>query len=152
MSRKVLISNRFDMLEAQRRTKGFARELGFSSRASDELALVASELSSNILKYATKGRIDLVAVDDPGGRGIAIKAHDQGPPFRNVDLAVLDGYDDTGPIHPDSLSGRGGLGSGLGAVVRLTHSFRVEHERTGKWVIATRYLGRPLLSLPRGCN
>jgi anti-sigma regulatory factor (Ser/Thr protein kinase) len=142
--REVPIRNRFDTLEAQRRTKEFASELGFVRRACHELAIVVSELSSNILKYGKSGRIALVEVHDAEGRGIAVKAYDCGPPFRSVTTALEDGCDDTGPIDLDTLTGREGIGTGLGAVRRLTHGFRVDQERQGKWVVATRYLDKPL--------
>jgi anti-sigma regulatory factor (Ser/Thr protein kinase) len=149
MSPEVPIRDRFDTLEAQRQTKAFALGLGFPRRACHELAVVVSELSSNILKYGKRGRVVLGALADSVGKGIAIRAYDSGPPFRRLDQAVLDGCDDTGPIDPDALLRRGGLGAGLGAVIRLTHSFEVEHEPGGKWVVAKRYLGRPLVGEPR---
>jgi anti-sigma regulatory factor (Ser/Thr protein kinase) len=144
------INNRFDTLEAQRRTKLFALSMGFAHRACGELAIVASELSSNILKYGKYGRMAFVEVKEAEATGMSIRAYDVGPPFRNLGSALLDGCDDRGPIDPDHLWRRGGLGAGLGAVIRLTHSFRVEPEQHGKWVIATRYLGRPLAPLPLG--
>jgi anti-sigma regulatory factor (Ser/Thr protein kinase) len=142
------INNRFDTLEAQRRAKLVASAVGFPSRACSELAIVASELSSNILKYGKCGRMAFVEVKEGEGIGISIRAYDAGPPFRDLGSALLDGCDDRGPIDADDLSRRGGLGAGLGAVIRLTHSFRVEQDRPGKWVIATRYLGRPLPPFP----
>jgi anti-sigma regulatory factor (Ser/Thr protein kinase) len=145
---EVQINNRFDTLEAQRRAKVVALAIGFPRRACGELAIVASELSSNILKYGKCGRMAFVEVREGEGIGLSIRAYDAGPPFRDLRSAVLDGCDDLGPIDPDHLSRRGGLGAGLGAVIRLTHSFRVEQDRPGKWVIATRYLGRPLPPLP----
>lgn len=142
------IENSFDTLKAQGLIRQFAANLGFGRRACIELAIVASELSSNILKYAKRGRLELVDLSDPqAGRGIAVKAYDSGLPFRNINLAILDGCSDAGPIDPAEMGTRKGTGSGLGAVVRLTHAFRVETTPTGKCVIAVRYVNRPLAPL-----
>ena len=145
--REVSIRTRFDILESQRQAKDFAAELGFPKRACHELAIVASELASNILKYAHTGTIVLAAVEGDEGRAIEVRACDAGPPFRNVEQAFVDGCDDTGPVDPALILRRGGLGAGLGAVARLTHQVRVEQGPHGKCVSATRYLGRRLRSI-----
>jgi anti-sigma regulatory factor (Ser/Thr protein kinase) len=149
---EIRIDNRFDTLEAQRQTKQFAFHLGFSRRACAELAIVVSELSSNILKYGRPGRILLAEVNDAGRRGIGVRAYDVGPPFRDLESAVKDGCDDVGPIDPASIARRGGFGTGLGAIIRFTHSFRVEPLTRGKCVEVTRYLpagrSRPPLRAP----
>lgn len=131
-----------DVLHVQTLIKRFAATLGFSSRECSELAIVASELSSNILKYGPPGSIELEAITEAGGTGIQVIAHDHGPPFKNLDLAVQDGWDDAGPIDPLSIFRRKGMGGGLGAVVRLTHRMTVIPAAQGKSVVAVRYLKR----------
>lgn len=129
-----------DVLYVQTLTKRFAATLGFSSRECGELAIVASELSSNILKYGPPGSIELEAVTDAGGSGIQLTANDHGPPFKNFELAVKDGWDDAGPIDPLSIFRRKGMGGGLGAVTRLTHRLAVVPAANGKSIVAVRYL------------
>src|SRR5690606_6598470 len=131
-----------DVLYVQSLTKRFAATLGFSTRECGELAIVASELSSNILKYGPPGSIELDAFSDYGGSGIQLTAHDHGPPFKNLDLALQDGWDDAGPIDPLSLFRRKGMGGGRGAVVRLTHRMAVVPASQGKSIVAIRYLKR----------
>jgi len=131
-----------DVLYVQTLTKRFAATLGFSSRECGELAIVASELSSNILKYGPPGSIELDAFTDAGGSGIQLTAHDHGPPFKNFELAVKDGWDDAGPIDPLSIFRRKGMGGGLGAVTRLTHRLAVLPADQGKSIVAVRYLKR----------
>lgn len=131
-----------DVLYVQTLTKRFAATLGFSSRECGELAIVTSELSSNILKYGPPGSIELDAFADADGFGLQMTAHDHGPPFKNLDLAVQDGWDDAGPIDPISIFRRKGMGGGLGAVVRLTHRMSVIPATSGKCVVAVRYLKR----------
>jgi anti-sigma regulatory factor (Ser/Thr protein kinase) len=138
------IKDRLDLFQLQRATKQFASQLGFDRRACEELAIVASELSSNVLKYGKSGTLELSEMMDAAGKAMVIAARDAGPPFRNLETALKDGHDDNGPIDPATLASRGGLGTGLGAVVRLSHDFRVEPEPTGKRVVAIRYLHRKL--------
>ena len=131
-----------DVLYIQTLTKRFAATLGFSSRECGELAIVASELCSNILKYGPPGSIELDAFADASGTGIQVTAHDHGPPFKNLDLALQDGWDDAGPIDPLSIFRRKGMGGGLGAIVRLTHRMTVVPAAHGKSIVAVRYLKR----------
>jgi anti-sigma regulatory factor (Ser/Thr protein kinase) len=119
-------------------------QLGFTSTGRAELAIVVSELCSNIVKYGICGSIEFGAVNDPMcGVGMLIIARDMGPPFRNRAMALQDGCDDRGPIDPGELLRRGGLGIGLGAVVRLTHSLEVLPEPEGKRIQVVKYLVPP---------
>ncbi|MGH7440186.1 MAG: hypothetical protein ACRENE_31220 [Polyangiaceae bacterium] len=125
-------------------TKRFGLRLGFGPIACAELAIVASELSSNIVKYGKGGHLEVGECEEHGLKGIVLTAHDADPPFRSFEAALEDGADDAGPIHPDLIHRHTGLASGLGAVARMTHSVRLEVEANGKRVVATRYLDKPL--------
>ena len=121
-----------------------ASELGFQRRERAELLIVVSELCTNIVKYGVRGSLELEPhVDAVHGAGIAIVAHDIGPAFRDFKLALMDGYDDQGPIDPGLLMKRGGLGIGLGAVRRLTDALSVDYNSEGKSIRVVRYLRRP---------
>jgi anti-sigma regulatory factor (Ser/Thr protein kinase) len=132
-----------DVYQVQRCVLGAASLLGFPKRACSELAIVGSELASNILKYGIRGSIDVSTIDDLDGRGLCLVASDCGPPFRDIEAALRDGWDDRGPIDPLAMLGRKGIGGGLGAIVRLSHSFRVEPTASGKRIHVTRYLIAP---------
>jgi serine/threonine-protein kinase RsbT len=119
--RSVPVEARGDVLHAQHSARDSARELGFPPHEAAELAIVASELATNILKYGVKGRMTFLEVVDPVyGRGIGIAARDHGPPFRSFADALEDGCDDGGPIAIDDRLGRDGLATGLGAVKRFS--------------------------------
>ncbi|HWO08550.1 MAG TPA: ATP-binding protein, partial [Polyangiaceae bacterium] len=135
-----------DVLTARRAVKHLASEIGFAPRESTELAIVASELGSNILKYGRHGTLGARALEvrDPRDEGIAIVARDYGPPFHDLQTALQDGCDDRGPLDPLQLLSRKGIGGGLGAVLRLTHAFRVLPLAEGKEILAERYLRRAL--------
>ncbi len=132
-----------DVLYVQGTVARYAAELGFAKRDCQELAIVASELGSNIVKYGVHGVLRAEARMDAEGSGIALIAVDHGPPFRSLESALQDGYDDQGPIDPVDMVKRRGIGGGLGAVVRFTHSLRVEEQDGGKRIVAVRYLRPP---------
>ncbi len=116
-----------DVLYLQRRMQEFAAGQGFVRRECAELAIVVSELASNILKYGIQGSIDMEPWFDPQGEGLRVVATDRGPPFNDLMTALKDGHDDRGPIDPAHVLSRRGIGGGLGAIVRLTHHFDVHH-------------------------
>lgn len=119
-------------------------ELGFPRAARQELAIVVSELCSNIVKYGVRGTVDIDKISDPvHGAGVVIEARDVGPPFHDFEMALNDGCDDRGPIDPGTLMKRGGLGIGLGAVVRLTDSVELTQSPSGKTLRVCRYVRRP---------
>jgi anti-sigma regulatory factor (Ser/Thr protein kinase) len=123
--------------------KTFAASLGFELRDAEELAIVVSEMASNIVRHGIRGSIALDVVEDAcAGLGLRIVARDVGPPFRDLATALRDGCDDRGPIDPETIVRRGGLGGGLGAIVRFTDSFRVEPEAVGKRICAVRFRAR----------
>jgi anti-sigma regulatory factor (Ser/Thr protein kinase) len=149
--REQRVEHEVDAFAVRRATADFARELGFGRIECLELAIAASELTSNIVKYGVRGRVRLEAAHDPvRGGGIRVIAFDEGPPFRDFELAMRDGFDDRGPVDPLTLIGRRGIGSGLGAVKRFSDELGWEPTPEGKQVWLVRYLAggkrRPGLS------
>jgi anti-sigma regulatory factor (Ser/Thr protein kinase) len=134
-----------DVLAARGAVKAFAGELGFQPRETTELAIVASELGSNIIKYGRHGRLIFAGLEahDARGRGISVVARDYGPQFHDLAIALQDGCDDRGPLDPMQLLNRKGIGGGLGAVLRMTHSFAVHPLSDGKEIIVTRHVVAP---------
>ena len=61
-------------------------------------------------------------------------------------MAIQDGCGDDGPIDPARQLGRGGIGSGLGAIIRLTDIF--EYRASPKSFRAVRYVRRPRRESP----
>lgn len=131
-----------DVIVARARVRTLARSIGFSRTESGELAIVASELGSNIIKYGDHGSLSWMHLEGSPGKepGLLLVARDFGPPFRDLSIALLDGCDDDGPIDPIRLLNRKGIGGGLGAVVRLTHSFSVRPMDVGKEIEVERYV------------
>ncbi|MBX3199510.1 MAG: ATP-binding protein [Labilithrix sp.] len=146
---RCVVAHETAVFAARTILRAFATRVGFDREVIEELAIVVSELASNILKYGRRGHIDLSLTerDEPravGGRlrGITIVAEDETPPF---DLAgsLRDGYDTHGKLDPARVFGRGGIGAGLGAVRRLSDSVELVPTEGGKRIIVRRFVGRP---------
>jgi anti-sigma regulatory factor (Ser/Thr protein kinase) len=136
-----------DVLGARSAVRRCATDLGFPPKEVAELVIVVSELASNIIKHAGGGAILVEPVNDPRhGGGICITASDAGPAFHDLGMALRDGCCDSGPILPERFYGRKGIGSGLGAVVRFTHTFQCDEQPGGKQIRVVRFRRRPRLS------
>lgn len=138
VQRVFTIRERIDVLYARRKAQDLARQFGFGTKRSTELAIALSELATNIVKYGVRGDVTLIL--DPGtGKNGAIRviARDIGPPIHDLELAMQDGYNDRGPIDPALALRRGGLGTGLGAVLRFADLFEYHQEETGKAITVT---------------
>jgi anti-sigma regulatory factor (Ser/Thr protein kinase) len=132
--RKLQIRDRNDVVVASSQAGRLGREVGLHPRRAKELAIVVSELASNIVKHGIEGEI-VLTFHSP--KEITVEARDIGPPIRDFQLATTDGCDDRGPIDPASILSRGGLGTGLGAVVRLADRVEYREEGGGKTITAS---------------
>jgi len=138
-TRVFAIQGRIDAIVAASQARRFALRFGMATRRATELAIVVSELASNIVKHGIRGEIVLTLDPDAPPQGeITVEARDIGPPIRDLQLAMTDHHDDQGPIDPALLLRRGGLGTGLGAVARFAD--RVEyHEHEGGKTVTARF-------------
>jgi anti-sigma regulatory factor (Ser/Thr protein kinase) len=141
LSRKAFpIRGRSEVVTVSSHAGRMAREFGLNARRSMELAIVVSELASNIVKHGISGEIVLILDPDAPPQGeITVEAHDVGPPIRDLQLAMIDGNDDQGPIDPALILRRGGLGTGLGAVARLADRIEYRDVEGGKTITARFY-------------
>ena len=128
------IRGRTDVVVASSQAGRLARDCGLDTRRAAELAIVVSELASNIVKHGVRGEIVLTFRSPRGD--ITVEAHDVGPPIRDLQIAMTDGCDDRGPIDPADLLRRGGLGTGLGAVARFADRVEYREESDGKTITA----------------
>jgi anti-sigma regulatory factor (Ser/Thr protein kinase) len=132
--RQFLIRERSDVVVASSQAGRLARDFGFGPRRAQELAIVVSELASNIVKHGVRGEIVLTLHSPPGE--VSVEARDVGPPIRDFEIASTDGCDDRGPIDPALILRRGGLGTGLGAVARLADRVEYREEEGSKSITA----------------
>lgn len=128
---------------ARRAVREVARQFGFSTRACEELAIVVSELASNILKYGVKGSIEIGPVEDLlRGVGILIVAQDETPAF-DLAMATNDGHDAKGKLDPMKMFRRGGIGAGIGAIARFSDELQIAPCPGGKRIRVVRFVKRP---------
>jgi anti-sigma regulatory factor (Ser/Thr protein kinase) len=126
----VKIMQPVDVKRANASARGFARAAGFAPAECEEIALVVTELGSNLVKHAGGGEIELNSLVSGERKGIQIESEDSGPGIADVELAVTDGYSTTGS-----------LGNGLGAVNRLMDELEVHpHPPTGVRILCRRWV------------
>ena len=96
--------------EARRAAVSMSQAHGFGEEDAGRVAIVATELATNLLKHAGGGVLLVGGYDDSTGSGIECLALDKGPGIADVTTAARDGH-----------STAGSSGTGLGAVVRGSH-------------------------------
>jgi anti-sigma regulatory factor (Ser/Thr protein kinase) len=101
-----------------------ARRLGFSEHRSAEVAIAATELSTNLHRHAKAGRAVVRIRRREHVAGVEVIAIDAGP-----------GVDDMSKMMVDGVSTGGTLGVGLGAVARLASSYAC-HSVLGKGTVS----------------
>ncbi len=99
---------------ASQRAHRMAVQLGFSLVEQTSLSTAILEIARNIVKYAGRGEMVLVALTDADRVGIAVLACDDGPGIADIELALKDGFS----------TGRG-LGLGLPGARRLMDDFDI---------------------------
>ncbi len=100
--------------EARRRAAEFAQDLRFGEVRSGAVALAATEMATNLVKHAGNGTMLVQRVQNNGNSGLQLIAIDKGPGIADLTRALQDGH-----------STAGSMGTGLGAVRRLSDIFEV---------------------------
>jgi anti-sigma regulatory factor (Ser/Thr protein kinase) len=127
----------FDMIEAsqvgeaRRRSVLLGTRLQFDEETCGRLALVVTELGTNLARHARGGRLLVAAREGPAGNGIEVLAVDSGPGMADVEHCLRDGV--TTSTTP---------GIGLGAVRRLSDEFAVFSAAPGGTVVLARIASR----------
>ncbi len=113
-----------------------AERLGFDETARGRLALVVTELGTNLARHAREGRLLLACHEGPAGAAIEVLSLDSGPGMADLDGCLRDGFSSsTTP------------GTGSGAVRRLADEFSAYSTMPGGTVIMARIV---LLPRPPG--
>jgi serine/threonine-protein kinase RsbT len=82
-----------------------------------KLVTAASELTRNIIKYASRGVLTLNTISDDGRQGIQMIFKDEGPGISDISLAMTEGFS-TGKS----------LGLGLSGSKRLVDEFEISSQ------------------------
>jgi serine/threonine-protein kinase RsbT len=116
-----------DSIWCSRQCAHLAKRLGFDDTDVWEICIAASELVTNVLKYAGRGTLTLTVL--PGeAPALEIVVEDDGPGIQDIAVAVRDGVSEGRTVleRPDPRTRRG-LGAGLGAVQRLMDDVVIEN-------------------------
>ncbi|MHC8320294.1 ATP-binding protein [Pseudomonas sp. GB2N2] len=129
MTQVLTIEDSSQVGHARRTAQQLAERNGFDATDAGRVALVATELASNILKHATRGELHLRLLPRQSGAGIEMIAIDRGKGF-DLHACLADGF-----------STRGTQGIGLGAMSRQADVFDAYTDARGA-VLLTRFYQR----------
>jgi serine/threonine-protein kinase RsbT len=113
----IVIWEEEDTVAAALAVREMAERVGMSGGAASALATAVSELTTNVFKYAKRGRLTLRVVKRVGQPGLEAVVEDAGPGISDLEAAMRD-HESTG----------GSLGLGLPGTKRLVDEFEVDTE------------------------
>ena len=114
----VPIEGESGIVNARSQARDIARELGFGMVDQSRIATAVSELTRNIVRYASGGRGEVVIREVAGPAdqpGIEIVVSDEGPGIADIEFAMREG-----------VSSSTGLGMGLPGTRRLMDEMQIE--------------------------
>ncbi|MGA3088902.1 MAG: ATP-binding SpoIIE family protein phosphatase [Terriglobales bacterium] len=100
--------------QARRHAAHLADQTKLGETEGGSLAIVVTEMATNLVKHAGAGTMVVEAVTGNGISGVRVLALDKGPGIRDLSGALRDGN-----------STAGTAGNGLGAMKRLSHGFDI---------------------------
>lgn len=127
LTRVLPIEDSSQIGHARRSAQQLAERHGFSETDAGRVALIVTELASNILKHASRGELHLQVIPREKDVGIEILAIDRAAGF-DRDECMTDGF-----------STRGTQGIGLGAVSRQAEVFDLYADSRGAVLLARIY-------------
>lgn len=128
----IAIGGDDDVARARRAARRLAQAAGLLPAEAECVVLAASELATNLARYAVAGtlRISLAQRDD-GRAGVEVVSEDAGPGIADIALALQDGY-----------STGGGLGGGLPGVKRLMDTMELTTSPQGTRIVTRKWRSR----------
>ena len=92
-------------------------QMGFDENQQYLIATAASEASTNVSRYAEKGKVTLRSVGDGDRVGFEFAVEDRGPGIQDIEGAMEEG-----------VSSGHGLGLGLSSIKRIMDEFEIQSE------------------------
>ncbi len=122
----MIISGESDLLRIRSALRACAHQAGLGLTATTKVVTAGSELTRNILSYATGGQGTASIQQATAGhkRGVRAEFTDQGPGIADLELALRSGY-----------STAGSLGVGLPGSRRLVDEFAIQSAPTGTRIV-----------------
>ena len=112
--RSIAVTESSQIAEARQVASQLATTLGFDATNAGRVALVATELATNIVKHGGGGELLISDYDAGSVGGVQLIALDKGPGIANLALSFEDGY-----------SSAGTAGEGLGAIRRQSQHVEI---------------------------
>jgi serine/threonine-protein kinase RsbT len=116
--RRITLFDHSDKEQVVITARYLAAEVGFDETNQHLVATAASELATNIVKYAKEGEVILKIVQRDRQLGIEIIARDNGPGIRDIEQVMQDNFS----------TSKGSLGLGLPSVQRIMDEFKIESQ------------------------
>jgi serine/threonine-protein kinase RsbT len=111
----IEVAEERDIVTARSVARQTAASLGFGPIDQSRIATAVSELTRNIIRYATDSRGKVLVSGTSDRPGIEVIVTDNGPGIGDVDLVMQDGY-----------TSSGGMGLGLPGTKRLMDEMTIE--------------------------
>lgn len=108
------VTEKSQAAEARRHAAKLAGILGLSRTDASNVAIMVTEIATNLAKHAVSGEMVLQELRHKAAVGIEILALDKGPGMTNIGQCLSDGYSSTGSP-----------GTGIGAIQRLSNLFDI---------------------------
>ncbi|NUP06516.1 MAG: hypothetical protein HOW73_10700 [Polyangiaceae bacterium] len=121
---RIIVASEMDVSRARLRARELSQQLGGGAFGAQRASTAVSELARNIVMYAGKGQIEIIARHRVPPV-LSVRASDQGPGIVDTD-AVLSG----------AYKSKTGLGRGLFGVKRLASKFTLQSSPAGTIVEA----------------
>ncbi len=116
--RRIVLFDSSDKEQVIIAASNLAAEAGFNETNQFLIATAASELATNIVKYAKEGEVVIKIVQKDRQLGINIIARDDGPGIEDIKQVMQDNFSTT----------KGSLGLGLPSVQRIMDEFKIESQ------------------------
>ena len=111
-TKKIAICTTGDIAMAVMTARSMARGIGLNEKDEFQVGTAVSELATNVVRYASKGEVQLSVVKRKSGVGIEIIVEDRGPGIADLNNALKDHF-----------STQDSLGLGLPSVKRMMDDF-----------------------------
>jgi len=112
--RAIAVVESTHVAEVRREASQEATSLSFDATVTGRVALVATELATNVLKHGGGGEVLIGSYDDSSGSGVELIALDKGRGIADLQASLRDGH-----------SSAGSAGQGLGAIRRQSQLMEV---------------------------
>ncbi len=123
--------------EARRAATKAASECRFDEERVGQIALVATEMATNLVKHGGGGMLAISRFDDHDGLGLELLALDRGPGMADFQRCLADGY-----------STAGSAGQGLGAISRQADRIAIYTRPKLGTALLARFIAEPVGTTP----